>query len=519
MVDTYDEAAFDRFCSDLVHAGFSPSGREDEPYWTGPIRASLTSLTSATRMRIDIREGWPLLYAQVVVKGLRSDHDDQGLICLWADDDPAQIGGRTLRGLLERLDDWADTARAGFRVEDRALDAHRFFERASAYNAELPLGDLIDRSTYGSSIELHGRLRGATLMIDHSNAPDARTVGAPVLHGLFHLIPPLPEPPRTVDEVRTALSRKQRRKTDQGLSARTAAAFPQPSGGLDFVVIAWRRHGAEHDAVVLGVDGDRGSRTWSALPASPNDVAALRRRAGPDAGHLADRRVVIVGTGSVGGHVAVTIASSGVGQIHLHDNDRLTSANLVRHVATEHFVGYPKTVAVTAMIKQHAPWTTVVQHGHLSYAPDALSQSITDADLVIDCTGMAPLTAAVAEICRRTDTPLVSGALFHHGSLVRVQRQAAGDTPIAARPSDTRYHALPPDVAAANTGFLELGCTAPVNNAPPISVLTAAADTAAAALDLLTGRRERPDERTTVMRAMLPPFDRIGAVLDPMDSQ
>ena len=133
-----------------------------------------------------------------------------------------------------------------------------------------------------------------------------------------------------------------------------------------------------------------------------------------------------------------------------------------------------------------------------------------------DCTGILPLTAALAEVSRRAGIPLLTGALYHHGALARVQRQIADDVPLGARPTDDRYHDLPPDDSGTTgAGFLELGCTAPVNNAPPVAVLGTAADLAAAAIDLLTGRRERPDERIIVFRPMGPPFEHPG-ILDPL---
>ncbi|WP_080735732.1 ThiF family adenylyltransferase [Rhodococcoides fascians] len=76
---------------------------------------------------------------------------------------------------------------------------------------------------------------------------------------------------------------------------------------------------------------------------------------GPDAELLGGTTLLIAGAGSVGGHVAVAVASSGVGAIHLHDSDHLTTANLVRHVGTPHFVGATKTEALAAVIEQHAP--------------------------------------------------------------------------------------------------------------------------------------------------------------------
>lgn len=519
-MDTYDDAAFDRFCSDLVNAGFSPNGDHDAPCWTGPIRPSLRAHTDATRMRIQFYPGWPLRYAHVVVPGLRTGHASQGTICLWAEDDPAQINGRELQGLWDRLDQWAAAAQDGFNPEDRALDAYYFYDALSYYRAELPLHDLIAGGTPGYSAEVFGTVQGNSLLIGTGNPPDPRNIGKPVLTGAFYLLGQLADPPRTLDDVRAALKRRQRRNLARGLATRSDTVFPQPSSGHDFIVLAWPRHDADHDAVVVSFTGTGDTLHTAALAATPNDVQALRRRAGPDADRLADKTVLIAGAGSVGGHVAVAMASSGVGTLHVYDRDFLTSTNVVRHVSARHFVGYPKTVAVAAAVEQHAPWTRVAGHDDLPYDPARLRAQVADMDLVIDCTGVLPLTAALAETCRRGGVPLIVGALFHHGALVRVQRQTAGDTPIAARPTDPRFLALPPDIDAngrARAGFLELGCTAPVNNAPPTAVLTAAADTAAAAIDELTARRQRPEECITVLSPMNPPFHRIG-IVDPADT-
>lgn len=517
---TYDDAAFDRFCSDLVNAGFSANGDQDQPCWTGPIRPSLRGHTDATRMRIQFYSGWPLRYAHVVVPGLRTGHASQGTICLWAEDDPAQIDGITLQGLWDRLDQWAAAARDGFNPEDRALDAHYLYDERSDYRAELPLQDLIAGGTPGYTAEVFGTLQGTSLLIGAGNPPDPRNIGKPVLTGAFYLRDHLADPPRTLDDVRAALSRRQRRNLDRGLIARSDTAFPEPSGGHDFIVLAWPRHDADHDAIVVSMSGLGDTLCTRALAATPNDVPALRRRAGADADLLANKTVLIAGAGSVGGHVAVAVAASGVGTLYVYDSDFLTSTNIVRHVGTRHFVGYPKTVAVRAVVEQHAPWTSVTGHDDLPYDPVRLRATISGVDLVIDCTGVLPLTAALADVCGRRGVPLIVGALFHHGALARVQRQSEGDTPIAARVDDPRYVALPPDTEAvcpAHAGFLELGCTAPVNNAPPIAVLTAAADTAAAAIDQLTARRQRPDERITVLSPMKPPFDRAG-IVDPNDT-
>jgi hypothetical protein len=59
-----------------------------------------------------------------------------------------------------------------------------------------------------------------------------------------------------------------------------------------------------------------------------------------------------------------------------------------------------------------------------------------------------------------------------------------------------------------------IGCSAPVNNAPPGSVLACAALIVQVAVDVLCGRLAMPDEATDVYRALdgEPPYDVVGRV-------
>jgi molybdopterin/thiamine biosynthesis adenylyltransferase len=510
-LDTYDEGAFDRFRAGLINAGFSPlHGSLQE--WSGPLRASLQPLTTATRMKVVFYEGWPLRYAHVVVEGLRTDHASSGIVCLWAEDDPAQVAARDLEVLWARLDDWAAHALGGFDDQDRALDAHYLFKgEPTRLRAELPLGDLVRGVNDGYLTRLTAARRGPNaLLINRAASATAGNSTSP-LQGAFYLRDAIGSPPRDLDEFRACLRRRQRDDFDRGLAGRTTpAGVAMPSGGHDFVVLAWPRHGA-HDAIVVAYNNEEGELRASALAVSSNDIASLKHRAGPDADLLSGKKALIAGAGSVGGHVALALACAGVGEIVLHDSDYLSSANVVRHVGTKYHVGYRKTDVVSEVISSHAPWTVTDRNDDLSHARDALTGQIAGTDLVVDCTGLFSLTAALAEVCRRTNTALVTGALFHGGRLARVQRQAEGDTLIAARRADPAYLDLPPeDLAAPEAGFLELGCTALVHNASPIAVLHTAAEIARSVADLLTGRRHLPDERIFIHEPLLPPFDRVG---------
>lgn len=70
---------------------------------------------------------------------------------------------------------------------------------------------------------------------------------------------------------------------------------------------------------------------------------------------LGQMRVGVIGLGSGGGFVALSLAMSGVKQFVLVDNDVMEEGNVVRHVADRRYVGMNKAVAVAELIQQRNP--------------------------------------------------------------------------------------------------------------------------------------------------------------------
>jgi molybdopterin/thiamine biosynthesis adenylyltransferase len=88
---------------------------------------------------------------------------------------------------------------------------------------------------------------------------------------------------------------------------------------------------------------------------------------------LAERRVGVVGLGSGGSFVALSLAMSGVGHFALIDDDILDSANIVRHVADLRDVGRPKAEVVADLIRQRNPQAQVsTRIGRIEAHLDAL---------------------------------------------------------------------------------------------------------------------------------------------------
>lgn len=95
---------------------------------------------------------------------------------------------------------------------------------------------------------------------------------------------------------------------------------------------------------------------------------------------LARKHVVIVGCGSGGGFVALTLAMSGVGSFTLIDDDVMEENNIMRHVADRRTLGQPKVQAVADLILQRNPNAQIkVIIGWLENHLDALD----GADLLI----------------------------------------------------------------------------------------------------------------------------------------
>jgi molybdopterin/thiamine biosynthesis adenylyltransferase len=70
---------------------------------------------------------------------------------------------------------------------------------------------------------------------------------------------------------------------------------------------------------------------------------------------LRTQAVGIIGLGSGGSFVAVSLAMSGVGRFILIDNDVMEETNVVRHAADLRYLGKPKVEAVADLIKQRNP--------------------------------------------------------------------------------------------------------------------------------------------------------------------
>lgn len=127
---------------------------------------------------------------------------------------------------------------------------------------------------------------------------------------------------------------------------------------------------------------------------------------------LQDAKVLVVGCGGLGSPIAVYLASSGIGKLHLVDFDKVDVTNLHRQVfyALED-VGNYKSESLAKFIQQRAPFTKV------SFSTEALTKEhaielISEYDIIVDGTDSLPTKYLLNDVCVLQGKPLVYGSLY-----------------------------------------------------------------------------------------------------------
>ena len=127
---------------------------------------------------------------------------------------------------------------------------------------------------------------------------------------------------------------------------------------------------------------------------------------------LQNAKVLLVGCGGLGSPIAVYLAASGIGKIHLVDFDTVAISNLHRQVfyALED-VGKSKAEVLSAFIKKRAPFTTV-SFTNQPITKENVFELMENIDIVVDGTDSLPTKYLLNDACVLKNKPLVYGSLY-----------------------------------------------------------------------------------------------------------
>ncbi len=174
------------------------------------------------------------------------------------------------------------------------------------------------------------------------------------------------------------------------------------------------------------------------------DLAGDRRQRCPEGLHrLSGGTVAIVGLGSLGSKIAVSLARSGVRRFLLIDDDVFLPDNLVRNELNWLDVGFAKVDAVERELKRIAPAievkTSSVRVGGQEnpQLSASLSKLISQSSLIIDATSDPKAFVALSALVARSKLAMVWGEIFAGGGGALMARSRPG---LDAVPLSLRSH-------------------------------------------------------------------------------
>jgi hypothetical protein len=203
-----------------------------------------------------------------------------------------------------------------------------------------------------------------------------------------------------------------------------------------------------------------------------------------DAATLAATRVAVVGLGSLGSKIAVSLARSGVRRFLLVDDDVLLGENVVRHDLDWGSVGVHKAAAVADKLRRIAPGIDAVARvqnidGQQSpVGAETILKDLAACDLIIDATANPHVFLRLAGLARMSKTPMVWAQVYAGGlgGVIARARPGLDPNPYAMRDGLIDHTArLPEAPFQAAAGYDDTGDVPWVAYDSDVSYIAAAA--------------------------------------------
>ena len=124
---------------------------------------------------------------------------------------------------------------------------------------------------------------------------------------------------------------------------------------------------------------------------------------------LKNARVAVFGVGGVGGYTVEALARSGVGTLHLYDDDTVSVSNLNRQLAALHStVGQPKAEVLARRVLDINP-DCDVKAIRMFYLPENAHEiDLSQYDYVVDCIDTVAAKLDIAARCSALQVPVIS---------------------------------------------------------------------------------------------------------------
>jgi len=120
---------------------------------------------------------------------------------------------------------------------------------------------------------------------------------------------------------------------------------------------------------------------------------------------LQHKKIAIIGSGGLGCTLAMALGTSGIGEIHMVDFDRVSNHNIHRQIAfTLEDEGKNKAKAVAALIEAKNPFVKAIA---FDMDFDAFKELGNTYDLILDATDNLPVRGEIDKHAKKTNTPWI----------------------------------------------------------------------------------------------------------------
>jgi molybdopterin/thiamine biosynthesis adenylyltransferase len=272
-----------------------------------------------------------------------------------------------------------------------------------------------------------------------------------------------------------------------------ALVFPEEGPGVGETRDGW---------LFLAIDRSAGAERAALIHCEMVSSEERGRRLGELEG-LAEKRVVVLGLGTIGSPIAVELARTGVGRLELIDCERFEFGNTTRHALGVEYVGLPKATAVAVACRRANPFAAAGAHYIRLGDPagngkesslERLVPLLESADLVVDATGSHQIAQLIGRLAAELEMPMVSAWMTEGFWGAEVVRVVPGKTCcwtcfVTAHREERLLRALagPPSEVATQ------GCSHPTTIGPGFDALEVAANAVRLGVQTLSPLGGYPD--------------------------
>jgi len=143
-------------------------------------------------------------------------------------------------------------------------------------------------------------------------------------------------------------------KMNKAIAGTMLFALPRPSGGYSLFGVSYNSPEGYHPFLESG-----NKANLYPLKVSREEASYVLPRGGGKV-NMTTKKVLLIGCGSVGGHVAHELVRAGLMNLTVVDSDKMSLDNTFRHVLGNAYAGRPKATALQEELRRKFPYVNIV---------------------------------------------------------------------------------------------------------------------------------------------------------------